>query len=350
MWVVLAVTLLALFFIWLGLSNHPATDKKESKSKVPKKVTAYVVSTTEIAQNVSVSGSLLPAEEVELRNEVSGRVVSLHLPEGRLVKKGTLLVKLFDDDLQASMHKLQVQLAVKQQIVQRQAGLLRVNGISQNDYDQTALELKTIAADIESVKASIRRTEIRAPFDGVVGLRQISEGAILAPSTTVATLRATGKIKLDFSVPEKYSALIHPGLQVSFSLGNRADKVYQAKVYATESGIESDNRNLRVRAWVNSLSEEMIAGAYANVQLKLGGDSKAILVPTDALIPDEDHHKLIVARQGKAQFVPVETGLRTASVVEITSGIQPGDTVVLNGLQFLKPGATLLYSHLKTQL
>lgn len=348
-WVVVLLVLFSALFIKIGLSKSDS-DKKNQKEKVQKKVTAYVVAPMMLTDELSVSGSLIPNEEVELRNEVPGRVVMLHLPEGQFVRKGALLVKLFDEDLQASLKKLQAQLAVKQQICSRQAELIKVNGVSRNEYEQTCLELKTIQADIESVKASVRKTEIKAPFDGVIGLRQISEGAVLTASSVLATLRSTGKIKLDFSVPEKYSAQVRSGLQVIFTLSSNASKEYTAKVFATEMGVESSTRNMKVRAMVNSDSRELIAGAFANVRLKLGGSSHALMVPTSALIPEEDRNSLIVARKGKAHFTEVKTGVRNAAKVEITDGIQPGDTVILNGIQFLKENARLSYSSVKTAL
>lgn len=348
-WVVVVLVIVSALFIKIGLSKSDA-DKKTPKDKVQKKVTAYIVTPTRLTDELSVSGSLLPDEEVELRNEVSGRVVMLHLPEGEFVHKGTLLVKLFDEDLQASLKKLQVQLAVKQQIYNRQAELLKVNGVSRNDYDQTGLELKTIQADIDALKASIRKTEVKAPFDGTIGLRQISEGAVLQASSVLATIRSTAKIKLDFSVPEKYSAKIRAGVHIVFTLSANASKEYKATVYATEMGVESATRNMKVRARVDSYSADLISGAFANVRLKMGENDHAIMVPTSALIPEEDTNTLIVARKGKAHFSEVKTGVRNASTVEITEGIEPGDTVILNGIQFLKENAKLSYSSVKTTL
>src|ERR1035437_6181922 len=141
----------------------------------------------------------------------------INLPEGKFVRKGTLLVKLFDEDLQATLKKLQVQLAIQQKIYDRQSELLKVNGITQNDYDQTGLQLNSYRADIEVEKTMIRKTEVRAPFDGVIGLRSISVGAIITPATLLATIRTENKIKLDFSVPEKYSSVIKTGMKIKFS-------------------------------------------------------------------------------------------------------------------------------------
>jgi len=343
-WIAVIFILLAALFIKVGFGKSSDKDKKkEGKEKAQKKVTAYMVKPSLLVTEISVSGSLLAYDEVELKNEVAGRVVMINLPEGKSVKKGTLLVKLFDEDLQSTLKKQEAQLAIQQQIYKRQSELLKVNGISQNDYDQTGLQLNSLKADIEVQKTLIRKTEIRAPFDGVIGLRAVSVGAIVTPSTLMTTIRTDNKIKLDFSVPEKYSSVIHSGMKVDFSMNN-ADNKYNATVIATEKGIDTATRNLKVRAMVNSHSTELISGAYANVTLRLGENKNALLIPSNSLIPQEESKTVIVARNGKAHFVVVKTGTRQPTNIEITDGIQVGDTIITSGLQFLKEDSKLYYS------
>jgi membrane fusion protein, multidrug efflux system len=317
------------------------------KSRPVPKVDAYVVSPSTLINEINVSGSLLPFEVVELKNELPGRIVKLNLPEGKFVKEGTLLVKIFDDDLQANLSKLQSQLAIQKTILQRQDELRKVNGISQNDYDQASLTVSSINAEIEVQKAQIRKTEVLAPFDGVIGLRNISYGAVVSTSTMLATIRQVNKLKLDFSIPEKYSSLITTGLKVKFNI--QGDSVsYYASVMATEQGIETSTRNLRIRAMVDNPSITLIPGAYTDVNLILGKNNNALLIPTNAIIPQERTKSVILSKNGKAHFVDVKTGIRTTGSVEITSGIQPGDTVITSGVLFLKEGSKLGYSSVKT--
>lgn len=311
------------------------------------RVDAWIVSPSLLIDEISVSGSLMAYEEVELKNEVAGRVVYINLPEGKQVKKGTLLVKLFDDDLQAGLKKLQIQLEIQEKIYERQSELLKVNGISQNDYDQTGLQLNSLRADIEVQKVLIRKTQVLAPFDGVIGLRNISIGAEVTPSTSLATIRSEDKLKLDFSVPEKYSASIQPGMKVNFTLSND-DKQYEATVFATEQGIDVSTRNLKVRAVVDNKTEHLLPGAFTDVNLQLNEKKNALLIPTQAIIPSEQSKSVIVARKGKARFVEVKTGVRRASNIEITDGLQPGDTIITNGILFLKENSRLSYSSVKT--
>lgn len=334
--------LLTIFFLYIGFIK--STDKKQdSKEKVQKKVDAFVVKPSLLISEITVTGSLLAYDEVELKNEVAGRVVLINLPEGKFVKKGTLLVKLYDDDLQATMKKLQSQLAIQEQIYKRQTELIKVSGISQNDYEQTLLQVNNIKADIAEEKALLRKMEVRAPFDGIIGLRNISIGAVINTSTLLATIRTSNKLKLDFFVPEKYGAEISAGMKVKFTMYNEG-KLYDATVIATERGIDNTTRNLKVRALINASSKELIPGAFANVQLKLGDNPNALMIPTQAVIPQEGDKSVILARKGKAHFVTIKTGIRKASKVEVTEGLEPGDTVITSGILFLKEKSKLSYS------
>ena len=350
--IIIAVIILLILAFFLRMAFTKQADKgknSDSKANTQKRVDAYIVKPSLLINEISVTGSLLAFEEVTLQNEVAGRVVRLNLPEGKFVRKGTLLVKLFDDDLQATLKKQQSQLAIQQQIFKRQSELLKVSGISQNDYDQTILLVNSIKADIEVQKTLIRKTEVLAPFDGVIGLRKISVGAIVTPATLLSTIRSENKIKLDFSVPEKYGSVIKSGMKVKFTMYND-DSQFEATVIATEEGIDATTRNLKVRSIVNSKSKLLIPGAFANVQLRLSENTNALLIPTQAIIPQEQNKSIIVAQKGKAHFITVITGIRNASNIEITKGIQPGDTVITSGLLFLKEGAKLNYSSITNKL
>jgi membrane fusion protein (multidrug efflux system) len=341
-----AVVLVCLsLFVGLACSGKPAnaTASVVNKFNITPVVEGFVVKPTDIRQSISISGSLKAFEETMLMPDVSGRVVTLNLPEGKLVKQGTLLVKLFDDDLQASLRKSQAQLELAQQTQKRQAELIKVSGVSQSDYDQAVLQVNSINADIEILKAQIRKTEVRAPFDGVIGLRGVSVGAEITPGTPLATIRSVQQLKLDFSVPEKYSGVVKSGTKVTFSVQGD-DAMHDATVIATEEGIDVTTRNLKARAVVKNKDATLKPGAFANVELELGENKNALMVPTQAVIPQERTKQLIVAKNGKTKFVTITTGVRQASTVEVLDGIVAGDTVVTTGLLFLKPGSDLKFS------
>jgi len=350
LWVVSGIVLILVCVLAINIRHAKAKGfDPASRKKTVKKVEAFVVKPSLLIRSISVSGSLQAYEEVELMNEVAGRVVKIYLPEGKSVRKGTLLVKLFDEDLQAGLRKLQSQLAIQKQIQKRQSELLKVNGISQNDYEATGLQVHSLIADIDAQKALIRKTEILAPFDGVIGLRNISVGAVVSSSTLVATIRSERNLKLDFYVPEKYTSEIKTGMKVTFTLSGK-DEQYNATVIATEQSVNAYTRNLKVRAVVGSKSTALMSGAFTTVHLQLGENKNALIIPTQAIIPQEQNKKVIVAQNGKAHFVAVKTGVRKDSGIEVTEGIQPGDTIITNGILFLKEGADLLYSNVKESL
>jgi membrane fusion protein (multidrug efflux system) len=266
--------------------------------------------------------------------------VKINLPEGKYVKQGTLLVKLFDDDLQAQLHKANTQLKIIEQQQKRQSELLKVAGISQTDYDQTTLSLASVKNDIEIYNVMIRKTEVVAPFDGTIGLRNISIGAIVTPATVLATIRADKQLKLDFSVPSKYSSEVNVGTRLKFTVQGK-EQQYDASVMASERGIEAVTNNLNVRAVVSSKSGLLLPGEFTNINLKLKQNDHALMIPTQAVIPQELTKQVIIANKGKAKFVTVITGIRKEDNVEVVKGLNPGDTLVTTGILFIKPNSKI---------
>jgi membrane fusion protein (multidrug efflux system) len=296
-----------------------------------------------LEQNIIVSGTLKPFEETVLMPDVGGRVVSINFQEGMHVTKGTLLVQLFNDDLKAQLHKLQAQKDLAVQTEKRQSELIKINGISQLDYDQSVLQVNSFNADIEVIMAQLRKTEILAPFDGVIGLRNVSVGAVVSPSTALATIRQMSPMKLEFSFPGKYISSVKKGTRLNFTVqGN--NNTYSATVMATEEGIDASTRNLQAKALVSGKTDGLIPGLFANVSLILDENPGALMIPTQAIIPDAQNKKVIVSRAGVASFTVVTTGVRQATDIEITSGIRAGDTVVTTGVQFIKPGSSLKFA------
>ena len=338
-----------LLILVAGLLTAGCNSKKEkpaaagAATSMPMVVEGIIVKPTMLNQIIYVSGTLKPFEETTLMPEVPGRVVSINLPEGQAVKAHTLLVKLFDGDLQAQLRKSETQLKIAESTRSRQAELLKISGISQSDYDQTDLQVISIKNDIELTKVSIQKTEVLAPYDGEIGLRNVSVGAQVTTATALATIREVDKLKLDFSVPEKYSNIITKGGKLKFMVQGDETK-YNAVVMATEQSIEANTRNLKTRAVVQKNSASLIPGAFANVELSLGERPKALMVPTQAIIPTEREKKLIVMKGGKAAFVNVKTGVRESANIEVSEGIAAGDTVVTTGILFLKPGSAVKFS------
>jgi len=330
-----------------GISCSVGGKKKEGKDVASISfIEGYIVTPSVVDETIGISGTLKPFEETTLMPEMPGRVVMLNLPEGQLVKKGTMLVKIFDGDLQAQLKKAQTQYMIGKQILDRQAELLKVDGISQVEYDQQELLVTSVLNDIDLLKAQISKTAVLAPYDGIIGLRNISLGAQVTQSTPLATIRESDKLKLDFSVPGKYSSMIHRGTKVKFTVEGDDNK-YDAEVMATEEGIDQNTRNLKARAIVETHASSLTPGAYANVQLRLSENHNALMIPTQAIIMKERNKSVIVSRGGKAVFVPIQTGVRKAGTIEVIQGLSAGDTVVTTGVLFIKPDMALTFAKVK---
>jgi membrane fusion protein, multidrug efflux system len=307
---------------------------------MPIRVDGFLVQAQTIRESIEAPGTLLPNEETNLQPEVSGRVVALNINEGNVVSKGTLLVKIFDGDLQAQLKKLYVQLATAQKTVERQTELLKINGISQQEVDLSQLQVNTINADIDIVKTNIAKTELRAPFSGRLGFKNISMGAYITPQTIVAALKQVDKLKIDFTVPEKYSSRIKVGMFINFTVEGTLQKQV-ARVMATEPAITENNRSLKVRAVVDVRDKSLTPGAFAKVRLQFDEVPNTIMIPTQAVLPQARNKKVVVYRNGIASFETVTTGIRDSSMVQIVTGLKAGDTIVTTGLLAIKPEAKL---------
>lgn len=301
-------------------------------------VDGFLVEYSKLADNISANGNILAQDEVQLQPEVSGRVTYLNIKEGAFVAKGTLLLKINDADLQAQVAKLKTQVKIAQTNFNRLAELLKIKGVSQAEYDAAENTLNNIKADIQILQAQIDKTELRAPFSGKLGLRNISLGAMVSPTTIVTSLQNTSQLKIDVAVPEKYASLLHLGDVMSCKIAGINEPVL-AKVAAIDPVVDEMTRNLKVRAVLLSPNAKIVPGSYVKVEVKLKEIPNSIVIPSSAIIPDDKSTKVvIVGDSSKAQFVNVEVGVRTENSVQILSGLKLGDTVLTTGLLQVRPG------------
>jgi len=298
-------------------------------------VNGFLIKPAQISEFINSTGTLRPDEEVELSFETSGKIVGINFTEGTRVKEGDLLAKINDRPLQAQLQKLQAQKKLADEKEFRQRSLLGKDAISQESYDQIVTELQTIEADINLIKARISETELRAPFDGIIGLRYLSEGSYATPSIKIARLIKMSPIKLEFSIPERYAYEVNIGYPVTFKVDG-SNTIYEAKVYAVDPKIELATRSIVLRALYPNKNEELKSGRYAAVTLELSKIENAIAIPTEALVPEMEGELVYVYRNGKASVVRVNTGLRTESLIQIVSGLEFGDTLLTSGILQLR--------------
>ena len=323
-----------------GCGKKKKTDASAAKQATtkapPMRVDGYLVVPQPFQENVEVPGNIVADEVAEIHPETSGRIVQLNVVEGKYVSKGAVLAKLYDGDLRAQLNKIQVQLALVQKTEERQAQLLKIQGISQQDYDISLLQVNSLKADIGILQTSIAKTVVRAPFSGKIGLNAISPGSYVTPASVIAVISQTSNLKLDFTVPEKYTGQIKQGQLVTFTIAG-STKQMGAKVIATEATVMENTRSLTVRATVMGADPALIAGTFAKVQLSFDPDPNAILIPTQAVLPQARGKKVILYKSGTAIFADVTTGVRDSARVQILNGVKAGDTVVVTGLLSVRP-------------
>lgn len=317
-----------------------AENKPKGGNKKVLSVNAKILKPHLLTDEILAVGRLVPDEEVQLSFETSGKITGIYFKEGSHVRKGMLLAKVNDQQYQAQLVRLEAQLPLAEERVYRQNALLQRDAVSKEALEIVKTELATLKADIDKIKAQIEMTELRAPFDGVIGLRQVSVGAYASPTTVIATLTSVKPIKVEFSVAERYANEVKKGTNLTFQV-NGSIETYHAQVYATESSLDPETHNLPVKALYPNSNAELMPGLYADIRLKQKEIENAIAVPAEAIVPEMGKSKVFIYRNGKAEPVEVTTGLRTEAEVQILKGLSEGDTILTSGTLQLRKGSVV---------
>ena len=318
---------------------------RQSPAKKILNVNDAIVRPQVLVDEIPIIGSILPDEEVNLSFETSGKITDINFEEGTHVTKGQLLAKVNDRPLQAQLQRLVAQLKLAEDRVFRQDALLKRDAVSKEAYEQVKTELATLNADIELVRAQIEQTELRAPFDGIIGLRQVSVGTYASPSTIVAKLTKITPLKLEFSVPESYAKDVRVGTSLNFNLTGSLNK-YEAQVYARESSLDPETRSLTIRALYPNPSGIM-PGRYASITLRKQEFENALAIPSEAIVPEMGKDKVFLYKNGKAEPVDIVTGIRTEALVQAVAGLEEGDTVIISGTQQLRTGMAVTIDNIR---
>jgi len=336
-------TVLFLLFAYLiynrlNSGKKDNVSKKEAYAQVDILVDALIVKEQDFANNVSLSGTLGANEQIQVRSEVSGLVRQIYFTEGSNVSAGDLLVKIDDKELVAQLSQANTKEKLASEVEARAKKLLKVEAISIEEYDNVSAELKSLKAQTQLIRAQISRTEIRAPFGGKIGLRNISNGAYVNPTTDIANLISINPIKIAFSVPEKYAQMVAVGSSIQFTISGNT-KIFNAQVYAKEPAIDVATRTLVLKAKSDNSNNELIPGSFANINLTLQNLKNAILIPTGAVIPVLKGKQIYVFRDGKAKAIVIKSDIRTDENILVTEGLQVGDTVITTGIMAIKDNA-----------
>ncbi|HEY4617269.1 MAG TPA: efflux RND transporter periplasmic adaptor subunit [Flavobacterium sp.] len=325
------------FITYRIVENKGDSNAGKDKNGKPKamRLSGIVVQPQTFDNNLSLSGSIEANEQVEIRSEVSGIVESINFQEGSNVSKGQLLFKVNDSELRAQLSQANTKESLASENERRARLLLQKEAISQEEYDMARAEHASTRAQSQLIKAQIAKTAVRAPFSGRIGLRAISKGTYITPAVLVANLVNIGKLKITFSIPEKYATQVKKNTTIRFTVAGSTD-TYTATVYAIEPTIEITTRTLQVRAIADNKDGKLLPGTFANVELPLDVIKDAIVVPSQAVIPIQNGKKVFISDMGKAKEIMVETATRTDASLLILSGLKAGDTVITTGVMSLK--------------
>ncbi|WP_143959523.1 efflux RND transporter periplasmic adaptor subunit [Litoribacter populi] len=293
-----------------------------------------------LENNLSLTGTVIPNEMVTLRPEISGLVERISFREGEFVKRGTPLLYLNDDELKAQASRLDYQKKLFEGQEERQRQLLEREAISQEEYDIALNQFNTNLADIQLIDAQLRKTVVRAPFDGVLGLRQVSEGSFISSTDEIVSVVNLDPIKLEFSVPERYANRVKTGSKVHFST-TATDGETVGTVYAIEPNVDAATRTLKLRAESPNKDRKFLPGMFVRVRLNLDVQDSALMVPSEAIIPELDGYKVFVARDGIVEEAKISIGTRTERQVQVLDGLQKGDLVLTTGVLQVRTGMSV---------
>lgn len=304
-------------------------------------VNGVVIKAENFSNSLFVSGSIEANEQVDIRSEIPGLVTGIYFTEGSYVNKGKLLLKINDRELQAQLSQALTRQKLAEGTEYRAAMLLEKEAISKEEYDVALADLKSLQSQTQLIRAQLSKTQVMAPFSGKIGLRSISSGEYITPTSTVARLVNVNPVKISFSIPGKYAGMIKLNTKLTFTVASSA-KVHTASIFAIEPGIDMSTRTLQLKAKAPNPGGELLPGSFAKIDLPLSNTNDAILIPTQAIIPVLEGKKVFISSNGKAKEVMVETGTRTDKSVLITSGLNVGDTVLTTGIMSLKNDAPVV--------
>jgi len=339
-----SIILYVIAILIIGASAYKLIRKKQKEHTKTTQVApvfpaeGYIVKDTVTTYELQTIGSIRALESVDIVSEISKRLIKINFNEGTFINKGTMLFKLDDAELNARLEKLLIMESLALQNEQRNKALLDKGGISQNIYDEILNKLKTIQADIHLIKVELDKTEIKAPFSGTIGLRNVSEGAFITPDMILTTLKDDRKVRIDFSIPERYANSIKPGLDISFTLPANPDTLY-ATIVASEPNIDVSTRNLHIMAMAENNDGMIIPGSSVKVFLNFKENERSIFVPTQCLVPSLKGYNVYIVSNGIAKLKEVTIGMRTNSSVQLLEGTKQGDTLLATNLLRIRPGS-----------
>ncbi len=333
---IIIITVLVWIFTWSCGNND-----QQNAAQAPRdlQVEGYKVVPTSFNDEIMITAELIPSEQVELMAPMAGQVLDIYFKEGEKVKKGEAIVHIDDREWQAQLIGIKAKLNAAQKDYERKKALLEIEGSSQEEIDQAFSTIQTLKSQLQQLQVKINLARVKAPFSGQLGMRDFSKGAYLKEGQIITTLTAMDQLKVDFTVAQEHTNNVAVGKSVQILVN---EDTLKATIYAISPLINMQSRMLNVRALLPQASTNtIIPGAYAEVLLTSNFVKDALIVPTQAVVPEINDQTVYVYQKGRAVKKVVQMGTRTADKVHILKGITAGDTVITTGLLQIKDGMNI---------
>ncbi|HEY9281681.1 MAG TPA: efflux RND transporter periplasmic adaptor subunit [Eoetvoesiella sp.] len=321
-------------------STAPAVASTSKKAGANKKVAVEVAPVVRVAlpRGISAVGTLRSENSVMLRPEVTGRISEINFVEGGKVTGGQVLVRLDDSVVRAQLQQAEANLSLANSQYRRATELSKQGFISKQARDEAASQLRVQQASAALARAHLEKTVIVAPFDGLIGLRNVSVGDYVSPGIDLVPIESIDPLQVDFRVPEQFLGQVHKGLKLTVRFDALPGQSREGIVQAISPLVDVGGRSILLRANVSNTDGTLRPGVFAQVQLQFSDDS-AIVIPETALVPSGEAQYVYRLKQGHVERVQVQMGQRRAGTVEIVSGLQEGDQVVVAGVQKITDGS-----------
>ena len=338
--IAIILAFVAAHFSCTATAQSPKEAPKGPPPAMPVKAAAARIAPA--VDEVSAVGTLRADEAVTIRPEIAGRVVEFRFSEGQAVARGSVLVKLDQAELAAVLASSVAQAQLDKQRLERSEDLFKKGFISQQGLDESRSNYSRSLAKQQEDASKLAKTEMRASFPGVAGLRQVSEGQYVAAGTDIVRLEKIDQLKLDFRVPESYISKLKSGQPLKVLVDAYPGKAFEGSVYAIEPAVDDQTRTIQLRARVANPELKLRPGMFGRVQVQLGVREKAIWIPEAAIVPKGQDLTVYRVIDGKVDVVRVQTGVRKVGEVEIVKGLSEGETVITEGTQKVGPGSAVM--------
>jgi membrane fusion protein (multidrug efflux system) len=282
-------------------------------------------------------GTARANEAIDVTAKISNRVTAIRFREGQKVQAGDVLVEFDSEQARANLAEAEAALRDSRSQFNRRRELFATNALSESQLDQLQATLSMNEARVAGARSQLNDTMIRAPFAGRVGLRNVSVGSFVSPTTVITTLDDTSVIKLDFSVPEVFLAQLREGLEITGRTTAYAGESFKGKVASIDNRLDPVSRAVVVRARIDNGDGRLKPGMLMTVVL-MRAEAPAVLIPEQALVPEGDRKFVFAVRADKAARVEVQTGRRRPGEVEVVNGLAEGDLIITEGTQKVRDG------------